>query len=495
MAAAGCQPKNGTADLSKERQRQYVLNSQLFSKGLGRLVLDDHDSLSTDSLLRSYYADSTSTRLWVDRLAPTAGADSLLALLERKARRAGFSPSLMGLTQMRQQLDSLNRVDQDSLRPEHLEWLAQLEYGLTKNYLRFARGLRYGFVEHPEKVLNSTGMNSLQHIATPPRAFGRKALGEASRGNAVAFLSEGGCEDTLYLKMEAQLASATDAAVRKRLIANMERCRWHHSNRPNADEKYVLVNVAAQQLWAVSADTVLQMRIVCGARGSRTPLMKGMLSTIVVNPYWYIPAKVVRDEIGPHGGDAAYFRRHHYFITDGNNDTIPPEKVTREQLQANRYRVTQHRGAGNALGRLKFNFHNPFSVYLHDTNTPGAFKRADRALSHGCVRVQRPFDLALFLLGLDPDDEDDAKTIDRMRVAIGMQPLTDEERQWLEEHGDDREAVLNRSGNRYIRPHVPVYIIYYTLYPNPEDGRLQTWGDPYGYDTLLLKAMNHYVQL
>ena len=497
LLGEGCQFKIDSNDLSEERERQYVLNSQLLSRSLGQLVSADSDTLTTDTLLREFYADNTRTRLWTDHLLPTDEADSLLAMLDRGARRAGFSPMLMGLKQLREKLDSLHRVDIDSLLPDHLQWLAQLEYHLTKNYLRYAKGQRYGFIDRPELVLNRAQADcvaSLQHIALAPHDFVRQALREAASGHALSFISQGEPADTLYQGLEQQLATTNDGATRRRLIVNMERLRWNHQNHPVAQEKHVLVNVAAQQLWAVSSDTVLQMRIVCGARATKTPLMKGMLSSVIVNPYWHIPAKLVRTEVSPHAGDVAYFQRLHYFITDSNNDTIAPAKVTREQLEANRYRVTQHRGHGNALGRLKFNFNNPFAVYLHDTNNPGAFKRADRALSHGCVRVQRPFDLALFLLDYDPDDESDAKTIDRLRVAIGMQPETDEEKEWLEEHQDDREAVLNRFTNRPIRPNIPVYLIYYTLYPNPETGKLQTWDDPYGYDALLLKAMNHYVQ-
>ena len=494
MIISGCGNGQDANSLSEQRERQYALNSQLVSESLGHFVSKDKDSLLADRDLRSYYSDSTHVRIWTPELFPTQQADSLLRVLERAIIRAGFSTKSFGLNKIREDIDSLKSVCIDSLQPSHIERLARLEYLLSKAYLRYTRGQRFGFVDNPEKRLNRAQeacVASDQHIQVPSADLAAQSLQEAANGNAVDCLLK--CEPTsdLYRQLEQKLAETTESTARQRLMANMERERWHHTNRPRSEEKYVLVNVAAQQLWAVSPDTVLKMRVVCGARRTKTPLMQGRLNRVVVNPYWYIPAKLVRDEVSPHGGDSAYFARHHYFITNSKNDTLNPRHVTREQLAANLYRVTQHRGAGNALGRLKFNFDNPYSVYLHDTNTPSAFQRADRALSHGCVRVQRPYDLACFLLNLD--EEADKEMLDRLRVAIGQQPKGDKEKEWLEENGDNPQAVLNRFPNKAVSPYVPVYIIYYTAYPNPEDNKLQTWGDPYGYDALLLKAMKPFM--
>lgn len=494
MMVSGCGNGQDANALSEQRERQYALNSRLLSESLGQFISNDKDSIAADNALRSYYSDSTNVRLWTPELMPTIQADSLLRVLEHSIVRAGFSIKSFRINQIREDIDSLLPVNTDSLQPTHIERLARLEYLLSKAYLHYTRGQRFGFVDNPEKLLNRAQeacVASDQHIEVPSADFATQTLKEAANGNAIGFLLK--CEPTadLYRQLEQKLAETTESTARQRLIANMERERWHHTNRPRNDEKYVLVNVAAQQLWAVNPDTVLQMRVVCGARRTKTPLMQGRLNRVIVNPYWYIPAKLVRDEISPHGGDSAYFARHHYFITNSDNDTLNPRHVSREQLAANHYRVTQHRGAGNALGRLKFNFDNSYSVYLHDTNTPNTFQRADRALSHGCVRVQRPYDLACFLLNLD--EEADKETLDKLRVAIGQQPKGDKEKEWLEQNGDDPKAVLNRFPNKAVSPNVPVYIIYYTIYPNPEDNMLQTWGDPYGYDTLLLKALKPFM--
>lgn len=495
----GCRNKQEEASLEQQREQQYALNSHLLTEGLGFLVSSDSSNFFADRHLRDYYRDTTHTRLWTASLLPAQQAETLLQSLEEAVARVGFSTKAFGLDQVKQDIDSTRNLSLDSILPKHIERLARIEYLLTKAYLRFSAGQSFGFLDNPENYFNrldvserdSTGRAvafrtlTKQHIAQPKADFAENALIQAANGQAVEFLRACEPKSPLYGQLVEQLAKVSENEARRRLVANMERARWQTSNRPGTTPTYVLVNTAAQQLWAVSPDTVLQMRVVCGARATKTPLMKGMLHSITVNPQWNIPANVVRNEISVHAGDSAYFARHNYFLP--GKDDVKIHEVPREKLAACLYRVAQHRGPGNALGRLKFNFRNSFDVYLHDTNNPGAFGRADRALSHGCVRVQRPFDLACFLL--KPNDEQQ----DRLRVAIGMTPESEKELQWLEENGDDKEAVLNHYHGGSISPNIPVYIIYFTVYPNPIDGKLQTWGDPYGYDKQLLKAIKPFM--
>ena len=506
LLLGGCQNKPD-ADLVRQRKQQYVHNSHLLNERLRQIVLTDSGNLIGDHQLQVFYSDTTHGRIWTQELLPSHRADTILHELQSAIRRAGFSEQAFHLQQIRADIDSTRNLSIDSILPHHIKRLARLEYLLSKAFIHYTMGQRYGFMKRPEYVFNHIDVRDQdeqgrplsyrevmhQQVAESDNDFVVKALALCAQDKAVEFLHASEPSDKFYTQLETRLAQVTDQEQRHRLMANMERLRWQTPNRPADSERHVLVNIAAQQLWAVSSDTVIQMRVVCGARKTKTPLMKGMLNWLVVNPEWYIPANIVRNEISARAGDSAYFARHRYFITNSSRDTISPNKVSRQQLAQNLYRVTQRRGQGNSLGRLKFNFSNPFDVYLHDTNMPGAFNYADRALSHGCVRVQRPFDLACFLLRLSPDDTKDEREVDRLRVAIGMKPKSDKEREWLEEHADDSEAQLNRFGNHGISPNVPVYIIYYTVYPNPQTGTLETWSDPYGYDAHVLRGIKPFM--
>jgi murein L,D-transpeptidase YcbB/YkuD len=151
-------------------------------------------------------------------------------------------------------------------------------------------------------------------------------------------------------------------------------------------------------------------------------------------------------------------------------------------------RFVQRGGQGNSLGRIVFRFANSFSVYLHDTNSPGAFHRDRRAVSHGCVRVERPFDLALFLL---PDL--DEWSIDRLRISMDLSPLTYRGMEWLSNHADSPRPYRLFTYHK-VSPPVPVHLIYYTMYPNPMTGIMETHPDIYGYDQPLLRQLQRLLE-
>ena len=286
----------------------------------------------------------------------------------------------------------------------------------------------------------------------------------------------------LYRVLQEQFEKTTDKEARHRLAVNMERCRWQ-MKQPEGNGRMVLVNIPALQLWAIGGDSVLDMRIVCGAKGSKTPLLDSEIRYMQVNPEWLIPKNIIDTEVAHHGGDSAYFAKRRYYIVDrSSGDTLHPATVRPDQLKSGRLRVGQKGGVGNSLGRIVFRFPNDFDVYLHDTSNRGAFNSDHRTLSHGCVRVQKPFDLACFLL---PDADEWFK--DRLRISMDISPVTDRGRQYLKAHANDPRP-LRAVTYQQVSPHVPVFIIYFTTYPNPKTGVVETWPDLYGYDKVISEA-------
>ena len=154
-------------------------------------------------------------------------------------------------------------------------------------------------------------------------------------------------------------------------------------------------------------------------------------------------------------------------------------------LLSGKYRVAQQSGDDNSLGRLVFRFKNQFSVFLHYTSTPWVFQRDKRSISHGCVRVERPFELAHYVL-----DQPDEWLLDRIRISMGLRPATDRGRKYLRTHQDEEDHKL--IGYVPVKPHVPLYIIYFTLWPD-ETGTLQTWPDIYGYDRVVMDHLKPYL--
>ena len=176
----------------------------------------------------------------------------------------------------------------------------------------------------------------------------------------------------------AELNRTAEDRIRK-IEVNLERWR-----RLPADlgERHVLVNIAAFRLEAVEdGRPVLDMKVIVGRPHSPTPVVSSAIEDVVLNPSWYVPRSIASKEIRPKG--RSYLRRNGF-------EVLPDGKLR------------QKPGPNNSLGQVKLRFPNRFGVYLHDTSSRSLFDRAVRALSHGCVRIERPADLAAWALRDDP---------------------------------------------------------------------------------------------
>jgi murein L,D-transpeptidase YcbB/YkuD len=165
--------------------------------------------------------------------------------------------------------------------------------------------------------------------------------------------------------------------------------------------------------------------------------------------------------------------------------------VSQAMLLSGKYKVAQEGGAGNSLGRIIFRFKTNFSVFLHDTSNPGAFERSQRSMSHGCVRVAKPFNLCEFVLG----DGADEWLLDRIRISMGLNPRTQQGISYLNEHAGDNLKEGHHKLVSYVpvKPSTPLYIIYYTLWTD-ENGTLRSWPDVYGYDKAMWEQLKYYMQ-
>ncbi len=227
--------------------------------------------------------------------------------------------------------------------------------------------------------------------------------------------------------------------------ANMERWRWLPQTLP-ADR--IQVNVAAAILSVFSHDTpTLTMRAVTGRPGDETPMLQSMIHSIVLNPPWNVPQSIATKELWPKERKSpGYFRRNDFIVipTGGGGS-----------------RLQQKAGPLAALGKVKFDFNNPYGVYLHDTPSRARFDSFSRLASHGCVRLQKPIELAKALLAGDPI--------------------------WTNEKID---ATL--AGGDTVRAKLPqqiaVFLLYWTAYVTP-DGQVNFRDDPYGWDRDLVQRI------
>ena len=229
------------------------------------------------------------------------------------------------------------------------------------------------------------------------------------------------------------------------IIANMERWRWLP---PVLPTDRIQVNVAAAILTVFHADTpVMSMRAVTGRPGDETPMLSSKIESIVLNPPWNVPSTIAARELFPkEKAHPGYFASHDFVVV---------------QTEDGGQRLVQKAGNQSALGKVKFDFANPYGVYLHDTPSRGLFSGYDRLDSHGCVRLQRPIDLAKLVMQGDPT--------------------------WTPEALD--AAIATGKTQRVALPQpISVYLLYWTAYMGA-DGMMNFRDDPYGWDADLMTLL------
>ena len=203
------------------------------------------------------------------------------------------------------------------------------------------------------------------------------------------------------------------------------------------------------------------------------------------NPQWVIPKSIVKKSVVQHAGSNSYFESHNYYIYDRTlQKSVEPSSVSGAMLLDKRYRVVQRGGKGNALGRVIFRFDNDCAIFIHDTSNPGVFSKADRSVSHGCVRVEKPYELAVFMLG-----KTDTDVLDDIKYAM---TYDDNDGNGNGENGENRAKKKKPIGSLHVNPNIPVFITYYTMYPDV-NGTLQVYDDVYGYDQLLYDRLTGFM--
>ncbi len=305
-----------------------------------------------------------------------------------------------------------------------------------------------------------------------------------------------------------------------KLSVNLERLRWKTVAKKT--DTFIAVNIPDFSLSAYcDGKCVFNTRVCCGkgkspnralssmhdgmeqAFKSETPLLYGEISSVVLNPEWNIPYNILRDEYYPKlcRDNLQLIQKEHLLVRDiRSGKLVAPETIDWTNVNPKNipYRLFQQSGNFNALGRIKFDFQNGESVYLHDTNNKGAFKRRNRALSHGCVRVENPFELAELLYEMNGFD---SLKRERFDILLGKEPTTEEGAEYAEKirkSDSVRYARLDEQDKRFYRRLIPtrvnleckmpLFIEYLTCFVG-NNGYVQYRKDVYGKDGNILRLL------
>ncbi len=283
--------------------------------------------------------------------------------------------------------------------------------------------------------------------ATPPgRPDAQADLFDPAVAAAVSrFQKRHGLEVTGKVDKDTLAELNVPAAARVREIElNLERWRWMPSD---LGQRYIWVNIPEFRMALIeSGKPALEMRVVVGkAQQNRTPVFSDRMTYLELNPACNIPTSIAEEEILPKAaGDPGYLASHNIEVVQ----------------EGSKSRLRQRPGPDNPLGQVKFMFPNEHDIYLHDSPAEHLFAETERDFSHGCIRLERPMDLAHVLL------QGSEWTPEKLQEAL--------------DSGEQKTVTLPRP--------LPVHLVYFTTWVD-KDGTVEFRHDVYGHDAKLAKAL------
>lgn len=414
------------------------------------------DMMLTDGFMHLVY-DLKHGRLQADSLS--LNKDSVLA-------ETFFAATLKKVIDKNEFTKTLNEI-----QPKHKGYWA-LKSGI-KHFLDSMDRRVYTYVTYPYKkgdVKDSSFfIKTLQKRLAESNCFDftNKMPDSAQLSNAVKKYQK-----NKGLKADGTISSAliktlnvSDAERFKRVAITLDRYKQMPEEMP---KKFIWVNLPSFYLQVWDNDTLaLESKVICGKPDTRTPLLTSKITDMVTYPTWTVPTSIIAKQYLPKlKNNPNYLSRLGLRLVNGKGETISGSSVNWSKYSKGiPYKVMQGSGDNNALGVFKFNFNNPYAVYLHDTNQRYLFKNASRALSHGCVRVQEWEKLAFYI---SRNDSVNLKTGDTLRYN------TDSIKNWIAQKEHHRLDVKNQ---------IPVYIRYFSC--EGKDGKIKFYDDIYGEDKIL----------
>lgn len=244
---------------------------------------------------------------------------------------------------------------------------------------------------------------------------------------------------------------------------NMERCRWL----PKANnDVFLRVNLPGYNAKLLHGDSLLfNEKVIIGKQKHATPVFQSQIDRVVFNPCWTIPRSIVVKSVIPGlKRDSAYLEKRNMFLAiNGKEQNTKDIDFTKYNASNFPFMVFQNSGPGNALGKVKFLFPNPYHIYMHDTPQKSLFNYTARAFSHGCIRLQNPLQLSQFIL-----TQENRGLSNQPFMAKGYPEMV------------------------YLKKTIPVQIVYFTTDINNNGDGIVFLPDIYGHDYKVIHKLEEY---
>jgi murein L,D-transpeptidase YcbB/YkuD len=453
------------------------LNSDTFAVVLQKTLEAKRTTLNNPKLITSFYEQNGYEPALVLQHLQKGQLKILPDYLSR-ANAHGLDPEMFKYNELKASVEKIYAKDAIKTKEEAYQSLADLELMTANSLINYSNALEFGVIS-PRKIYARYYTETKRpDSASMLRVFAVKDL--------KSYLDSIQPKDPQYLAIQQALTSGfvgpkmTKEETQRVLTVNLERLRW--KNKPTAD-KYILVNIADFRLDVMDhGKSVLNMKVVVGEGRNKdfadnlqeydendlkkdrpftreTPQLNSMVHSVQVNPVWNIPQSIATNEITKQAAEDPYYLSNHNIDVYKDGKKIEdPETIDWSQGDPGKtYAFKQRPGDDNALGKIKFLFNNQSSVYLHDTPAKAGFDLPVRALSHGCVRLEKPLELAHALFG-------EGKKYELIKKDMSE---------------SNPEAT-----NLSLPKQVPVYLTYFTAWAD-ESKTLQVRKDVYGLDIVL----------
>ncbi|GCC50399.1 L,D-transpeptidase [Chryseotalea sanaruensis] len=366
------------------------------------------EGLKRKKLVVKYYQSQGGNLIWIQGGKLTFLADSLIQLIHR-VQYYGFPQGCYHLHEL---------ADSNSIN--HKPDLIRKDILLTDAFIDLAQNLKYGVNGSQGWKEDST---SLELLNTVLSGSGLKKTLEGQEPEHGGYV---GLKKALQLMLDSTSYQFTDSISLQRnfrLIAiNLERWR---TEKQDMKKRSIFINIPSYYLYVLENDSALfTSKVIVGTVENQTPELSSTVEYFSVYPYWNVPKKIAIEEFLP------LVKNNKDFITNNNFDILDHrgrilniDSVPWANFHENYFPVTfrQKEGPDNALGIIKFIFENPYAVFLHDTNAKKLFNSKTRALSHGCIRMEKATELAHFLMTGKPDKK--SKYVDNI--------LKDKQQKWV----------------------------------------------------------------
>lgn len=433
-----------------------LLNYSLENNG----KINDSVTIRSVSLLQRIYKENNYETIWSREDSWLPIADSLFGFFYH-IKEYGLFPSdyhVSSLNTIREQIDA------DSIARKDAALWTRADLLLTAAWLNIARDIRLGRLERDTVTLRNDSLltddyfvnhfnNAIKgqeviqtFLDMEPQYAGYKNIREGLKQ---------------FLEADTSHSANSDSTLNlfKRIAITLDRYKLFSDTLPAS---YILVNIPSFSLYLYDADTIaLQSKIIVGTPGTRTPVLNSAVTNFITYPQWTVPYSIIFKEMLPKiKKDVNYLTKQNLMVVDRNDSVVDPYKIDWTKMNKGHfpYLLRQRQGDDNSLGVMKFNFSNKFSVYLHDTNARWLFSKSNRALSHGCVRVEKWEQLSHFLVRNDT-----------IKYPI-----------------DTLKAWITRQEKHVVSgfPRIPIYIRYFTV-EGKNDGTLKFYNDIYKEDSIL----------